>query len=61
MNPARTVAAALVDWDFTGMWIALVFLHGGAIAAAFLYKSAFNITRIERKIPAAKESEIRYI
>ncbi len=60
MNPARTVAAAVVYWDFTGMWISLIFLHFGAIAGAFVYKNAFNITRIDRPRPP-KQSEIRYI
>jgi hypothetical protein len=61
MNPARTVAAALVFWDFTGMWIALVFLHGGAIAGAFMYKAAFSITRPEQSPSRQKGSDLRYI
>jgi glycerol uptake facilitator-like aquaporin len=63
MNPARTLAAAVAFWDFTGMWISLVFLHGGAIVGAFVYKNSFSINQIDRfdRSRKSKDSEIRYI
>jgi aquaporin NIP len=47
MNPARTLAAAIVYADFTGMWITLLCIFLGAIFGAFAYKSAFNVQRNE--------------
>jgi hypothetical protein len=43
MNPARTFASALVYWDFTGMWIAILTIMLGAVASGFAYKAAFGI------------------
>ena len=47
MNPARTVAAAIVYADFTGMWITLLFIFLGAVFGAFTYKAAFNVERLD--------------
>mmetsp|Transcript_680 Transcript_680/g.1111 ORF Transcript_680/g.1111 Transcript_680/m.1111 type:complete len:141 (-) Transcript_680:172-594(-) len=47
MNPARTVAAALVYWDFVGMWISIIFVYAGAMAGAFVYKLTFNVEAFE--------------
>lgn len=47
MNPARTVAAAIVYMDFTGMWITLLFIFMGAVFGAFAYKAAFNVERLD--------------
>ena len=41
---AHTQTHAQVYWDFTGFWITLVFMHGGAVLAAWLYKSSFRIS-----------------
>ena len=35
MNPARTVSAAIVFSDFTGMWISLIAIFSGAALGAF--------------------------
>lgn len=47
MNPARTVAAAIVFADFTGMWITLLFIFLGGVFGAFAYKAAFNVERVD--------------
>lgn len=47
MNPARTVAAAVVYADFTGMWVTLCFIFLGGAFGAFAYKAAFNVERVE--------------
>lgn len=46
MNPARTVAAAIVYADFTGMWISLIFMFLGAVFGAFTYKAAFSVEHV---------------
>jgi len=47
MNPARTVSAAVVFNDFTGMWVSLVAIFSGAALGAFAYKATFNVDRAE--------------
>jgi len=43
MNPARTIAAAVVYHDYIGMWVSLLFITAGAVAGAFVYKGAYNV------------------
>jgi len=45
MNPARSLAAALTFWDFTGAWVGMLAVMAGGACGAFAYKSLFRIER----------------
>jgi len=62
MNPARTIAAAVVFNDFIGMWVSLLFITAGAVAGAFVYKGAFNVDSFNQdSAEAAKYVGSRYV
>mmetsp|Transcript_37390 Transcript_37390/g.76750 ORF Transcript_37390/g.76750 Transcript_37390/m.76750 type:complete len:276 (-) Transcript_37390:104-931(-) len=61
MNPARTIAAAVVFSDYVGMWISLLFIYAGAVAGAFIYKGAYNIDSFEQADTSAKFVGSRYV
>lgn len=43
MNPARSIASALVFGDFTGVWVALLSIFLGGAAGAIVFKQAHGI------------------
>ena len=59
MNPARTIAAAIVYANFTGMWISIICVMIGGVAGAFCYK---HLLRIEHNPANSRDfSASRYV
>jgi MIP family channel proteins len=61
MNPARTLSAAIVFNDFTGMWVSLIAMFGGAVCGAFAYKATFNIDRPDSAAATSRSIVSQYV